>query len=100
MILEEESGRLFLIEINARQPQSATFESQLQQRQAPSAITIFEAHLAALLGLELSQMSLIEIQSGAQIIDRRSGEWYRTEQTFMKEHKKFNDAWQKVVPTV
>jgi hypothetical protein len=64
VIYDEERDELKLIEINARQPASTTYESQLQTkfrghltsprlRQAGGSVgsTIFEAHLAALLDL-------------------------------------------------
>ncbi|MFA4831085.1 MAG: ATP-grasp domain-containing protein [Patescibacteria group bacterium] len=94
IILEEKTGRLYLLEINARQPASAPYESQLQRSaisnkqstcpptggsskqirqndQLPNyPITIFEAHLAALLNLDLSSYELIKIKAGAQIIQR------------------------------
>lgn len=63
--------RLFLIEINARQPASATYESQLQKTIRETGIvgmTTFEAHIAALVDKPLT--SLIGINDGAQIIHR------------------------------
>ncbi len=74
VIVEKETGKLYLIEINARQPQSAVFESALQRKaesEKQKAITIFEAHLAALLNLEVN-LELVEIAEGSQIIDRRN----------------------------
>ena len=74
IIAEEKTGRLFLLEINARQPASTTFESQLQQksevRNQKSEITTFEAHLASLLNLPNDNYTLISIHDGAQIIQR------------------------------
>lgn len=94
VIVEEKSGTVYLIEINARQPASTTFESQLQQSviltrhgeeesksqplrsfsaaadQDDNTITIFETHLNALLGLPPSANNLQVIKNGAQIIDR------------------------------
>jgi len=91
VLVEETTGTLYLIEINARQPASTTYESMLQRmevdrqphpnpclsgRQAPLKkgreylITTFEAHLATLLDLDLSGYSLIPVTSGAQIIQR------------------------------
>ena len=74
IIAEEKTGRLFLQEINARQPASTTFESQLQQksevRNQKSEITTFEAHLASLLNLPNDNYTLISIHDGAQIIQR------------------------------
>ncbi len=71
IIKESSTGKFFLIEINARQPASAPFESELQRaRRAEGALgmTTFEAHIAALMGRPVS--SLIEIEDGAQIIQR------------------------------
>ncbi len=86
IILDEQSGKLYLIEINARQPASTTFESQLQentktparnpdssgggQKHESTLMTTFEEHLCALLGIDTSQDALIEITNGAQIIQR------------------------------
>ena len=72
VIKETATGKIYLIEINARQPASTTFESRLQEaRRAKGAtgMTTFEAHLAALLGHPLPQ-PLIEVADGAQIIQR------------------------------
>ncbi len=72
VIYDEERDSLFLIEINARQPASATYESQLQaeaRKKGVSGITIFEAHLSALTDAKTSE-KIIEINDGAQIIQR------------------------------
>ncbi len=74
IIVDAKSGQLYLLEINARQPASTTFESQLQQkseiRNLKSEICIFEAHLAGLLDLPYKGHKLIPIHDGAQIIQR------------------------------
>lgn len=76
VVLEEATQKLYLIEINARQPASTTYESQLQQKllnsQLPIAnyITTFEAHLASILDIPYEGQRLIEIKDGAQIIQR------------------------------
>lgn len=71
---DEEKKKLYLIEINARQPASATFEAQLQRSSQPSALssqlTAFEAHLATLLDLPLGDKTLVPIHDGAQIVRR------------------------------
>lgn len=90
IILDEMTRELYLIEINARQPASATFESQLQNmrtakntprlRSGPAKLrqrkitnlTIFEEHMASLLDLDLIDHELIKIDDGAQIILRNS----------------------------
>lgn len=72
VIYDPQTDDIFLIEINARQPASTTYESQLQQKQhiSQKSITTFEAHLQSLLNLDLSDFSLIPVQDGAQIIQR------------------------------
>ncbi|MBP9701934.1 MAG: ATP-grasp domain-containing protein [Candidatus Pacebacteria bacterium] len=65
------ADRLYLIEINARQPASATYESTLQKTN-----TIFENHIKALLGEPLHKHTVIT--GGRQIIDRRTMTWIRT----------------------
>ncbi|MEI6396943.1 MAG: ATP-grasp domain-containing protein [Candidatus Taylorbacteria bacterium] len=72
VIRDEERGKIFLIEINARQPASTTFESFLQQenrRAGIVGITIFEAYITALLG-HIITAPIIHINDGAQIIKR------------------------------
>ncbi|MFB6181845.1 MAG: ATP-grasp domain-containing protein [Candidatus Magasanikbacteria bacterium] len=71
-VIKSNTGEIFLIEINARQPASTTFETKLQKTNEKSdKITTFSAHLKAL----LRQKNNSEVQSitnGAQIILRRS----------------------------
>jgi predicted ATP-grasp superfamily ATP-dependent carboligase len=72
VIRDAERGRLYLIEINARQPASTTFESFLQGANRcwnSGGLTTFEAHLKALRG-ESIENELIPINEGAQIIQR------------------------------
>lgn len=72
LIKDTESKRLLLIEINARQPASSPFESDLQnerRKNGADGMTTFEAHIAALLGEPLDK-AIIEIEDGAQIIQR------------------------------
>jgi hypothetical protein len=66
-----------LIEINARQPASTTYESELQSsfheqftKKRAGLCTIFECHINALEGSVHSDATLIEINDGAQIIQR------------------------------
>ena len=71
LIRDARTGRLYLIEINARQPASSTFESSLQmsaRAAGATGMTIFEAHIAALLGEPLQP--IITIKDGAQIVQR------------------------------
>lgn len=72
VMVEEKTKEVFLIEINARQPASTSFESQLQEknRQIENEITTFEAHLLALLDQNLSECKIIELKDGAQIVER------------------------------
>ena len=72
VIRDDERGQIYLIEINARQPASTTFESFLQQENRRSGvvgITIFEAYIKALLG-EKIESPIVHINDGAQIIKR------------------------------
>ncbi len=72
IIMDKKSGKLYLLEINARQPASTTFESQLQHllAQDEGRITTFIAHFTALLGLNPANYKLIQINNGAQIVQR------------------------------
>lgn len=72
VIYDDERDQFYLLEINARQAASTTFESQLQQKLRDGGvkgITIFEAHILALLGKEISE-PIIPINDGSQIIQR------------------------------
>lgn len=70
IIVDEKTGQLYLLEINARQPASTTFESQLQKMSSGSGASTFEAHLASLLDAPNNGWELISITDGAQIIQR------------------------------
>ncbi|MEN9913087.1 MAG: hypothetical protein RLY66_495 [Candidatus Parcubacteria bacterium] len=72
LIRDEERGTIHLIEINARQPASTTFESYLQKENRIAGVkglTTFEAHLKAL-NNEPIEDDLIPVNDGAQIIQR------------------------------
>ncbi len=72
VVYDEERDKLFLIEINARQPASTTYESQLQEKvraEGVPGITTFEAHLLALTNSPITD-PLVVINDGAQIIQR------------------------------
>jgi hypothetical protein len=72
VVYDEERDKLFLIEINARQPASTSFESRLQEKARAlgvPGITTFEAHLLALTGETITE-PLIQINDGAQIVQR------------------------------
>ncbi|MFA5061998.1 MAG: NUDIX domain-containing protein [Patescibacteria group bacterium] len=73
VIAEEKTGKLYLIEVNARQPASTTYESVLQNKNKNSnSISTFAAHLAGLLDISPNGYKLAEIKNGAQIIQRMS----------------------------
>lgn len=78
VMVEEETGKLYLIEINARQPASTAYESFLQRtqnkEQETGQLTTFEAHIHSLLGENMKDVSLIKISDGAQLFDRRTSE--------------------------
>jgi predicted ATP-grasp superfamily ATP-dependent carboligase len=64
---DDELDKIYLIEINARQPASTTYESQLQAKNRELGVdgqTIFEAHLGMGTG------PIIPINDGSQIIQR------------------------------
>lgn len=70
-MLDQKTGKLYLIEINARQPASTAYESELQRTQGRTkGLTTFEAHLASLLGVAPTKQRLITINDGAQIVQR------------------------------
>ena len=72
VIRDDVHKRFYLIEVNARQPASTTYESVLQtqaREKGARGLTTFEAHLRALRGLPIDQ-ELIEISDGAQIVQR------------------------------
>ncbi len=69
IIVRNTTGEVLLLEINARQPASTTFESQLQQLVAPASPTIFEAHLLSLLDADVPE-EVTKITEGAQIVQR------------------------------
>jgi predicted ATP-grasp superfamily ATP-dependent carboligase len=72
VIRDDERNTINLIEINARQPASTSFESFLQNQNRVAGVdglTTFEAHLKALLN-EPIEKPLIPINDGAQIIQR------------------------------
>ena len=72
VILDSKTGKIYLLEINARQSASATYESQLQKKSNPSGLSVFEAHLASLLGLSTFNLQPSTILDGAQIIARHT----------------------------
>lgn len=72
VIHDEEKDMMHLIEINARQPASTTFESELQSHvnlHGVPGITTFDAHISTLTHLPITG-KLILINDGAQILQR------------------------------
>lgn len=72
IIKDQSRGTIYLIEINARQPASTTFESNLQEiarKGGSRGLTTFEAHIRSLLGLPIDE-DVIRIEDGAQVIQR------------------------------
>ncbi|OIO20164.1 MAG: hypothetical protein AUJ37_01000 [Candidatus Magasanikbacteria bacterium CG1_02_41_34] len=74
IVVEEKTGTVYLIEINARQPASTTFESSIQytniQKNKEHVLSTFQAHIRALLGENLSEYTLARVTSGSQILQR------------------------------
>ncbi|HVU06271.1 MAG TPA: hypothetical protein VHE10_00525 [Candidatus Paceibacterota bacterium] len=68
VIYDAATGKVSLLEINARQPASAVFESALEKKTGADAPTIFEAHIAALLDMPFPER--LPLISGAQIVKR------------------------------
>ncbi|MBI2990411.1 MAG: hypothetical protein HYY51_04495 [Candidatus Magasanikbacteria bacterium] len=87
-IMDEKSERLYLLEINMRQPASASFESILQDKARQNethkkiqAMTLFELHVLSLLNEDTTKTcQSIPIEDGAQIILRNSDEISMTEE--------------------
>ncbi|MCX6716893.1 MAG: ATP-grasp domain-containing protein [Candidatus Taylorbacteria bacterium] len=92
VIYDTEKETLYLLEINARQPASTTFESELQTENSTFGVTgstIFETHLFALLGLPMPE-KIIEINDGSQIIQRATESLSKKfEEMSKKEHFDF-----------
>ncbi len=72
VVIDKKTGRAYLIEINARQPASSSFESYLQLKSNQKGATIFASHLIGLLGLKKFDNN-IAIKNGAQIVQRVTG---------------------------
>ena len=69
VIKDEITGKMYLLEINARQAASVVFESTLQKSMSPRSHSIFEIHISALLKRCLP-FSTSHIKNGAQIVSR------------------------------
>ncbi len=73
VVMDAHTQKMYLLEINARQPASTTFESELQHLTDNNGITTFDAHLSALLGTHPDSHALTKIFDGAQIVKRVGG---------------------------
>ncbi len=71
VLFDETTNKFWLLEINARQPASATYESHLQKKAGPG-MTTMEAHLLALLNTSV-EGPLQSILGGAQITQKIVG---------------------------
>lgn len=72
-IREHKTGKIYLIEINARQPAGAVYESTLQQQErknGSAGLTTMEAHLAAVAKINLPTGKLIRVLNGAQVVQK------------------------------
>jgi hypothetical protein len=68
-VISSKEGRVHLIEINARQPAGASFESILaEQTKKNQEVSVLEAHVRAL--IDEKPLPVAEISEGAQIIAR------------------------------
>ena len=72
LILDPQNKKLFLLEINARQPASVPYESMLQKKQDSKRLTTMDLHLKALAGKSIAENSQTSHISGAQIIYRNT----------------------------
>lgn len=93
IIMDEKNGQLYLLEINARQPASTTFESRLQTTDyglQTTDVTTFEAHVAALLGLPHKEYELTKISDGAQIVQRVTSKINKTKKLRIKDNALIN----------
>lgn len=93
--LEENTGKVYLLEVNARQTASVAFESQLQRKSGKEGLTTFEAHMAALCGLPV-EGNLIPVSSGSRLIKRINEIEYKVipfpDQSVMTSHGKLKDG--------
>ncbi|MDD4476976.1 MAG: ATP-grasp domain-containing protein [Patescibacteria group bacterium] len=88
IVMDKKTGKLYLLEINARQPASTTYESQLQKKaSSENYLTTFEAHLGSLLKIKYDNPELTEIKNGSQIV-RRITENKKINNTKLNEAKK------------
>jgi len=79
VIYDEKLGKTYLLEINARQPASAVFESLLQKTN-----TIFEAHISALINEKIKK-EITNLTSGAQIVKRVTEKTFSIDTNLLRE---------------
>jgi len=80
-IRETKTGKIYLIEINARQPAGAVYESALQQREqkaGATGLTTIEAHYLALLGVILPGGKITRVTNGAQVVQKVPAKYANT----------------------
>lgn len=90
VIYDTVQKKTHLLEINARQPASAVYESILQKKYSKrnvltlfkEPLSLFEIHIAALLGLKYSAQTP-HIQNGSQIVKRVTAKTYSSDEVRM-----------------
>ena len=103
-IYDIERDNLHLIEVNARQPASTTYESQLQEQIRELAAdhftthqTIFEAHIAALRNKNTeTKTKPVRVQARAQIVEINDGAQIILRISALKELRKTDDEIAKI----
>ena len=86
VVYDEKTKKTYLLEINARQPASAVFESSLEKKIEPKGLTIFEAHIRALLK-EPAAEGVVKIKDGAQIVKRVTSKKHTVGLSRLRAHK-------------
>jgi predicted ATP-grasp superfamily ATP-dependent carboligase len=99
VVLDKKNKKLFLIEINARQPASTTYESQLQlqQKGLQAEDTIFGEHLLSLLNQKKLPAKEYDGIRGAQIVLKVTPHNQKAKKIMIAEGKKL--GWN-VIPYI
>ena len=99
VVMDEKTGTLYLLEINARQPASTSYESYLQQlsRTQTQELTMFEAHILSLLQYDCKGYVPTTCHAGAQIIIRGLTDAKRTEETIEQMKKNIEQLGHHVI---
>lgn len=99
VVMDEKTGTLYLLEINARQPASTSYESYLQQlsRTQTQELTMFEAHILSLLQSDCKGYVPTTCHAGAQIIIRGLTDAKRTEETIEQMKKNIEQLGHHVI---